>query len=390
LETCRPTDTVWRLASAKQVGAEQDIIVPAHLLVNNAQDTCMTDDIITVNTIMLARWCVANRPAIWVLHCSFFLRLLSEDDAGIAAMAEEVYAAAGGATKFMGVCNISNAHWVVYVVEPLITTVTLYDSGAHFTDLQKHVSAAGKKVQHFGKRMLEFMDECNGAKLADEAVAAAVVESADAAKATNNGRDSAANRSINPAKGTDASKGGAILEGGGPAAGADAATGADDATGADAVMGPSATIVANAANAASAADAAEGADAAKGADAAASSDAATGADVATGSDAATGADVAKGADAVRGTKTVKGNRTVKGADTPRKYKPWSTKKVKVPAQDDLTSCGPFAFSFLWHQAHDVKSVVLPCDAFSLRMGMIAAVVRDGLAEQEAILLQTPA
>lgn len=36
---------------------------------------------------------------------------------------------------------------------------------------------------------------------------------------------------------------------------------------------------------------------------------------------------------------------------------WSTRRMKAPKQDDSCSCGPFAFSFVWHIAHDVKSRV---------------------------------
>jgi len=92
------------------VGAEQDVVVPAHLLVKNAQDVCMTDDIITVNSIVLARWCGANRPDFRVLHCSFFVQLLTKDVLGLAAMVETVHSAAGGATWLTGVSSISDRH----------------------------------------------------------------------------------------------------------------------------------------------------------------------------------------------------------------------------------------------------------------------------------------
>jgi len=55
---------------------------------------------------------VVTRPDFWVLQCSFFMELLSENEDDIAAMAVTVHAAAAGATRLMGVCTIKNVHWI--------------------------------------------------------------------------------------------------------------------------------------------------------------------------------------------------------------------------------------------------------------------------------------
>lgn len=104
-----PTSTLWWLASGTAVGAQEAVVVPAHLLENNCQDVCMTDDVITVNCIVLARWCVFNRPYDFgVLQCSFFSDLLSTtNDMGIASVAEKELKAAGKAGTSMGVATLT-------------------------------------------------------------------------------------------------------------------------------------------------------------------------------------------------------------------------------------------------------------------------------------------
>lgn len=308
LADCHPISTVWRLPSEAAVGAEQKVVIPAYLLVKNAQDVCMTDDIITVNTIILARWCLANRPDdFWVLHCSFFVELLSADERGVASLADRVETAAGRATTLMGVCNIGNAHWITLGVHVPSKTVWLYDSGAHFLDLKNLVQAASKQMQVFGKVVYELRDELEQAKEADAVVT--TVEAAKVARAVEPSESAKLDVAPNAVK--EVTNG----EGGGPLDVSSAAERVDEAAG---------------------------------------------------SDAAKAADVD---DPVEPDKPPDANRPGK--------KPWTTRRVKVPAQTDCTSCGPFAFSFLWHKAHGVQSNVLSCDAFALRMTMVAAIVRDG-------------
>jgi len=64
-------------------------------------------------------------------------------------------------------------------------------------------------------------------------------------------------------------------------------------------------------------------------------------------------------------------------------KSWSHKKIKAPSQTDSTSCGVFAFSFVWHTLREEKSRVQAGDASAVRLEMAASVVRDGVVQQEA-------
>jgi len=401
VEFCHPTATVWRLTSADAVGAEQDVIIPAYLLVKNAQDVCMTDDIISVNTIILARWCVVNRPDFWVLHCSFFMELLSENEDGIAAMAVTVHAAAAGATRLMGVCNIKNVHWIALGVNVNTAekVVTIYDSGAHFQDLQKDVTAAGKKMQLFGKCLRDLIIENEEADEAKHAIL--VAEAPKAAVATR------PDQYVKSASTLLAVKEGANnVEGGGSrkAAGADkstaAATSAEGAHVADGTyMVKEADVskdgtVAKVADVAKVSEVDKGDDMTKGgelANDAKEAAAAKSAGDSKGADVGKGEYVAKGAEGAKGAGDSSSIAAVKPARAAKRPKPWSTRRIKVPAQTDNTSCGPFAFSFLWHQAHAVGSKVLACDAFALRMSMVAAVVRDGRKQDEqAVVFESAA
>lgn len=168
---CHPTDTLWRLTDSAAVGGEEGVVLPAHVFVNNCQDVCMADDIISINTIILARWCAANRPDEFkVLHCSFFVNLLAANtELLITAMAAKEHAAAGAAATLMGVCNIDNAHWVTLGVHIPSKTVWLYDSGAHFVDLKKKVQAACKQMQLFGKSLHELRKDVEPPVEADAA-----------------------------------------------------------------------------------------------------------------------------------------------------------------------------------------------------------------------------
>ena len=392
-EASHPTKTLWRRASPAAVGGEEDVVVPAYLLVKNTQDVCMTDDIITVNSIIVARWCAANRPGFWVLHCSFFVELLSIEEAGIAGMAAVVHAAAAGVTELYGVCNISNAHWVTVGVEMRSKTVWLYDSGAHFQDLQKDIKVAMNRMQLFGKCMLELTEQDKDAAEAAACAAAArvakVSKTADAQQTAN-------------ALGVPAKEGN-TLEGGGPSTAASAAKSAKNAEGTDGCVGSCAADgdgmatrvdLAKVFDSGKKIDWAKGGDSAKGSDKARDVAAASGNTTATSKDtsagaAATGvkAAAAKAVDETTGTAVT--TAVVGRKDQAiKKPKSWTSRKVKVPAQADSTSCGPFAFAFLWHKAHDCKSRVLQCDAFALRMSMIAGVVRDGEEQQrQAALLE---
>lgn len=363
-QSWHPTDTIWRLESEADIGADQDVVVPAHLLIKNTQDVCMTDDIITVNTIILARWCISNRPDFRVLHCSFFVQLLVEQEEGIAGMANAVHADAGGATKLFGVCNINNAHWIGIGVDVSVSrkTVWIYDSGAHFKALQKDVTAAGKKMQLFGKYLLELMED--DALDADEA--ASTAKAAKAATDDDPSVPTAEDKTADVQKPID--HGGVNVEGGGPPHAVDEVEGAGDGLRADDAEGD---------NAPKAADEFKGTDEAKNAGDSKVAFASKCADESNDANVSEGA--GEGRDAVMG-KAREQPRTTAGADKADavvKVKPWSTRRVKVPAQEDVTSCGPFAFSYLWHQAHEAHPTVLPCDAFSVRLSMLAAVVRDG-------------
>ncbi|OSX71035.1 hypothetical protein BU14_0614s0009 [Porphyra umbilicalis] len=64
-------------------------------------------------------------------------------------------------------------------------------------------------------------------------------------------------------------------------------------------------------------------------------------------------------------------------------KSWSHKKIKAPSQTDSTSCGAYAFSFVWHTLREEKSKVQAGDASAVRLEMAASLVRDGVAQQEA-------
>eukprot|EP00170_Pyropia_yezoensis_P007069 contig_28818_g7091 len=65
-------------------------------------------------------------------------------------------------------------------------------------------------------------------------------------------------------------------------------------------------------------------------------------------------------------------------------KAWSQKKVRAPVQTDTTSCGAFAFSFVWHTLREEKSKVQAGDAAAVRLEMVASVVRDGLIQEEEL------
>jgi len=75
---------------------------------------------------------------------------------------------------------------------------------------------------------------------------------------------------------------------------------------------------------------------------------------------------------------------VSGGGTSRK-KIWSTQKVKTPQQPlgDNYSCGPLAFSFVWHWARGEKPRVQASDSDAIRLGMLSTVVLDGIEQEEA-------
>lgn len=359
-----PTDAVWRLASVPAVAAGGDIVVPAHLLVKNTQDACMTDDIITVNTIILSRWCLANRPNFWVLHCAFFQQLLSADEDSVSAMAEELHIKCSGVRNLMGVCNINNSHWVTLGLDVTEKTVLLYDSGAHFKDLQDHVKLAIKKMQLLAKFLFELVEEGSDIDGADQAISDAngkASKAADASMAARNIMLEEANK----------------VQGGGSPQGAKANNAVGATNGADVTKDAGAT---------QGADVTDGADAPNAADATNAANQTKGAGETTGVGATRSVVLTKPAISSK-----RAGATISGAAAKlrKATKKVSTRKVKVPAQTDVTSCGPFAFSFLWHQARDTKAEVLSCDSFSVRLNMIAAVVRDGRAQEEAGILQLP-
>lgn len=431
-----PTSTLWRLTSPTALGADQGVVLPAHLLVSNCQDVCMTDDIITVNSVILARWCVANRPKDFcVLHCSFFSELVSTvNDVGIVAMAEKEYKAAGRATTMISVCNVDNAHWVTLGVHVPSKTVWLYDSGSHFSQLKKKVQAACKQMQLFGKSLHELAEEdelAGEAVLPDAAVASVpTVSEAIAADAVETAKsDALVDAPADSAK--DVSAVVANISGGGVPVAASEANGAEAAGAPEA--GKGSTAPANTAEGDTVTGAISGADADEApavgdgdtAIVPANDDLEGGAvkiadvdepgavgkptageqpgdkDVPAGATqrahADTAADLNKPKDvgeiagagednpdnrAAEGS-TAKGpaSTSIVGVVPPVKKKAWTTRRVKAPSQTDSTSCGPFAFSFLWHEARGVEAKVLSCDAFAVRVAMLAAVVRDG-SEQD--------
>jgi len=75
---------------------------------------------------------------------------------------------------------------------------------------------------------------------------------------------------------------------------------------------------------------------------------------------------------------------VAGGGTSRK-KIWSTQKVKTPQQPlgDNYSCGPLAFSFVWHWARGEKSRVQPSDADAIRLAMLSTMVLEGVEQEDA-------
>lgn len=238
-----PNSAVWRIGDRGCGGLDEDVVVPAHQIIGNMADVDMVDDIITVNSIVLQRQCTESGRKVHILQCSLFNRLLrASNDAGVLTIAEEVHQRAGGATMFAGVCNISDTHWVAFVVELTTKTVTRYDSGPHFVSLTTAVTAALDRVRGFAKSLGELYE-----------------------------------------------------------------VSADDALNGD------------------------------------------------------------GADVVAQDQPV----------APKKLKVWSVRRLSAPVQDDTCSCGPFAFAFIWHAAHGVKSKLKTVDAAAVRMEMLATVVSDG-------------
>jgi len=68
---------------------------------------------------------------------------------------------------------------------------------------------------------------------------------------------------------------------------------------------------------------------------------------------------------------------------------WSTQKVKTPQQPmgDNYSCGPLAFSFVWHWVRGEKLRVQATDCDAVRLAMLSAVVLDGVEQREALARQ---
>jgi len=62
---------------------------------------------------------------------------------------------------------------------------------------------------------------------------------------------------------------------------------------------------------------------------------------------------------------------------------WSIQKVKTPQQSagDNHSCGPFAFSFVWHWAMAEKSRVQANDSPAIRLAMHSTAVLDGVDKE---------
>jgi len=68
---------------------------------------------------------------------------------------------------------------------------------------------------------------------------------------------------------------------------------------------------------------------------------------------------------------------------------WSTQKFKTPQQPmgDNYSCGPLAFSFVWHWVRGEKLRVQATDCDAVRLAMLSAVVLDGVEQREALARQ---
>lgn len=153
LLSCSPTATVWRMGTPRTGGTDEDVV-----LVKNIGDVWMYDDGITINSLILQRWCDSTSAGVRILQCSVFTRLLTCTAENIDALVEEVSGFAGAATTLAGVCNINGAHWVGFAIDLSTKTVTLYDSGAHFLSLKAGVDSALKRVHALGKGLLELRE----------------------------------------------------------------------------------------------------------------------------------------------------------------------------------------------------------------------------------------
>lgn len=112
-----PTTAVWRLGIIPAGATDERVVVPAHLLIKNMRSCCMYDDIITVNCFILQRWCVSTGARVQIVQCSLFERHVQCAPDAVGTTAEELHRLSRSATKLTGVCNISGAHWVGFVVD---------------------------------------------------------------------------------------------------------------------------------------------------------------------------------------------------------------------------------------------------------------------------------
>lgn len=148
----KPADLVWRVGGRGVGGVDEDVVVPAHRVMNDMAAVPMVDDLITVNSIILQRACNSLGNNVYIIHCSVFRRLLSAaDEDAVARVAEDVDRLAEGATTLAGVCNIGDVHWVAFLLDLTSKTVTRYDSGSHFESLREKVNTAHQRVREFAK-----------------------------------------------------------------------------------------------------------------------------------------------------------------------------------------------------------------------------------------------
>lgn len=166
LLACNPTTTVWRLGTPATGAMDEDVVVPAHLIVSTLQATWMADDIITVNTLILQRHCQTAGSRVCVVQCSLMSRILAAQDSDLGALVDEVRILMGASTAFAGVCNISRSHWIAFSVDLASKTVTTYDSGTHFVSLKDAVRVARKRFMQFGKEMRQHMEKVDGEEVA--------------------------------------------------------------------------------------------------------------------------------------------------------------------------------------------------------------------------------
>lgn len=100
-----PASIVWTLGTVPAGNRDEDFTMPAHLLIKNMGETWMFDDVITMNALIIQRWCHSSHAGVHIIQCSFFERLLKCPVDGIAALVEKLHGEMRAEARLAGVCN---------------------------------------------------------------------------------------------------------------------------------------------------------------------------------------------------------------------------------------------------------------------------------------------